>query len=124
MVKSTEREKGRTVYMGYNRALATLRHLPSLTQRRSTTAPLFLATTLTRIHYPGLKIRSISRKVESSSPDEVDIFFFNLPNHSSRTMTQRSAQPLTEMNIRNIPRGKGRTARKAGNLTAICEQIV
>jgi hypothetical protein len=28
------------------------------------------------------------------------------------------------MSIRNLPGGKGRPARKADNLTAICEQIV
>jgi hypothetical protein len=35
-----------------------------------------------------------------------------------------STQPLTEMSTRNIPGGKGRPARKADNLTAICEPIV
>jgi hypothetical protein len=30
-----------------------------------------------------------------------------------------STQPLTEINIRNLPGGKGRSARKADNLTAI-----
>jgi hypothetical protein len=35
-------------------------------------------------------------------------------------------QPLTEMSTRNIPggRGKGRPARNADNLIAICEPIV
>jgi hypothetical protein len=33
-------------------------------------------------------------------------------------------QPLTEMSTRNLPGGKGRQARKADNLTAICEPIV
>jgi hypothetical protein len=33
-------------------------------------------------------------------------------------------QPLTEMSTRNLPGGKGRPARKAENLTAICEPIV
>jgi hypothetical protein len=55
-------------------------------------------------------------------PDEVD--FFNLPNLSSRTMALGSTQPLTEMSTRNIPGGKGLPARKADNLTAICEPIV
>jgi hypothetical protein len=31
-----------------------------------------------------------------------------------------STQPLTEMSTRNLPGGKGRPARKADNLTAIC----
>jgi hypothetical protein len=39
-------------------------------------------------------------------------------------MTLESTQPLTEMSITNLPGGKGRPARKAGNLTAICELIV
>jgi hypothetical protein len=34
-----------------------------------------------------------------------------------------STQPLTEMSTRNLPGGKGRLARKADNLTAICEPI-
>jgi hypothetical protein len=39
-------------------------------------------------------------------------------------MALGSTQPLTEMNTRNLPGGKGRPARKADNLTAICEPIV
>jgi hypothetical protein len=39
-------------------------------------------------------------------------------------MTLGSTQPLTEMSTRNLPGGKGRQARKADNLTAICEPIV
>jgi hypothetical protein len=35
-----------------------------------------------------------------------------------------SAQPLTEMSTRTLPGGKGRPARKAENLAAICEPIV
>jgi hypothetical protein len=55
-------------------------------------------------------------------PDEVN--FFNLPNPSTHTMALGSTQPLTEMSTRNIPGGEGRPARKADNLTAICEPIV
>jgi hypothetical protein len=33
-------------------------------------------------------------------------------------------QPLARMSIRNLPGVKGRLARKADNLTAICEPIV
>jgi hypothetical protein len=33
-------------------------------------------------------------------------------------------QPLTEMSTSNISGGNGRPARKADNLTAICESIV
>jgi hypothetical protein len=50
-------------------------------------------------------------------PDEVN--FFNLPNHSSRTMALGSTQPLTEMSTTNLPGGKKRPARRADNLTAI-----
>jgi hypothetical protein len=63
-----------------------------------------------------------SQKVEGSIPDEVE--FFNWPNPSSHTMALGSTQPLTEMNTRNLPGGKGRPASKADNLTAICEPIV
>jgi hypothetical protein len=49
---------------------------------------------------------------------------FNLPNPTIRIMSLGSTQPLTEMSTRYIPGGKGRSARKAENLTAICEPIV
>jgi hypothetical protein len=39
-------------------------------------------------------------------------------------MTVGSIQPLTEMITGNLPGDKGRPARKAHNLTAICEPIV
>jgi hypothetical protein len=39
-------------------------------------------------------------------------------------MTLGSTQPLTEMNTRNLPGGKGRPEPKADNLTAICEPII
>jgi hypothetical protein len=50
--------------------------------------------------------------------------FFNWPNPSSRTMALGSTQPLTEMSARDLPESKGRPARKADNLTAICEPTV
>jgi hypothetical protein len=56
-------------------------------------------------------------------PDEV-IEIFNLPNPSSRTMTLWLTQPQTEMSTRNLPGGKGRPARKADKITAVCEPIV
>jgi hypothetical protein len=52
----------------------------------------------------------------------VDIF--SLPNPSSRTMALGSTQFLTEMSTKNLPVGKGQPARKAENLTAICELTV
>jgi hypothetical protein len=61
--------------------------------------------------------------VAASILDEV-IGFFNWPNPSSRTMGLGLTQPLTEMSTRNFPGGKGRAARKADNLIAICEPIV
>jgi hypothetical protein len=39
-------------------------------------------------------------------------------------MALGSTQSLTEMGIRNLSEGIGRPARKAENLTAICEPIV
>jgi hypothetical protein len=56
-------------------------------------------------------------------PDEITRFF-NRPNPSSLTMTLGPSQPLTEMSTRNLPAGRGRSARKPGNLAAICEPIV
>jgi hypothetical protein len=64
----------------------------------------------------------IPEMVAGSIPIEVD--FFNLPNPSSRTVTLGSTQLLTEMSTRNLPGGKGRSARKADNLTAVYEPIV
>jgi hypothetical protein len=56
-------------------------------------------------------------------PDEV-IRNFSWPNSSSCTRTLGPTQPLTEISTRNLPVGKGRLARKANNLTAICELII
>jgi hypothetical protein len=39
-------------------------------------------------------------------------------------MALGTTQPLREMSTRNVPGGKGRPARKADNLTAICVPIV
>jgi hypothetical protein len=74
-------------------------------------------------HVSISRIYATSRKVGDSIPHEI-IGFFNSPNPSSRTMALSSTQPLTEMSTRNLLWGKGRPARKADNLTAICEPIV
>jgi hypothetical protein len=50
-----------------------------------------------------LRDYATSWKAVGSSPDEVDFFFPNLPNPSSRTMAQWSTQPLTEKSTRNHP---------------------
>jgi hypothetical protein len=39
-------------------------------------------------------------------------------------MALESTQPVTEMSTKNLPGGKRRPARKADNLTAICEPII
>jgi hypothetical protein len=39
-------------------------------------------------------------------------------------MAQGSTQPLTEMSTRNLPGGNGRPARKADNVTFVCEPII
>jgi hypothetical protein len=62
-------------------------------------------------------------RLRGSIPDEV-IGFFNLPNLSSSTMALGSTQPLREMSTRNLPGGERQLARKADNLTAICEPTV
>jgi hypothetical protein len=41
-----------------------------------------------------------------------------------KKMALESTQPLTDMSTRNLSGGKGWPARKADNLTAICEPIV
>jgi hypothetical protein len=50
--------------------------------------------------------------------------YFNWPNPSSHTTVLGSTQPLTEISTTNLLRFKGQSARKADNLTAICEPIV
>jgi hypothetical protein len=70
-----------------------------------------------------LRHYATSQKVAGSIPDEV-IGFFNWTNLSSLTVALGSAQPLTEMNTRNLPGGERRPARKADNFTAIFELIV
>jgi hypothetical protein len=71
----------------------------------------------------GLEHYSTGRQVKGSIPDEI-IGFFIWPNPSSLTMALGSIRPLTEMSTRNLPGGKWRPARKAGNLTTICEPII
>jgi hypothetical protein len=58
-----------------------------------------------------------------SIPDEV-IGFFNCPNSSSRNMTLRSTQSLTEMSTRSLSQGKGRSARKIDNRITIGKPTV
>jgi hypothetical protein len=60
-----------------------------------------------------------SREVAESILHEV-IGILNWPNPYSKPMG--STQPLTEMKARNLPGGKGRTALKADNPTAIYDQ--
>jgi hypothetical protein len=50
-------------------------------------------------------------------------FSIDILNPSSRTVTLGSTQPLTN-EYQNLPGGKGRPARGADNLIAICEPIV
>jgi hypothetical protein len=50
-----------------------------------------------------------------------DVYVFNLPNPSSRTMALGSTQPLTEMSTRKFPGGEKRPAGRADNLAAIYE---
>jgi hypothetical protein len=61
--------------------------------------------------------------IQFSSPSCDVTEIFNKPNSSSRTMTLRSTQPLTELSTRNLPGAKGRAVRKV-DLTAICEPVI
>jgi hypothetical protein len=64
-----------------------------------------------------------SRKFEGSTPYKKS-GIFNPPNPSSRTRALGSIQPLSQMITKNLPEGKGWSAGKADNLTAICEPTV
>jgi hypothetical protein len=77
---------------------------------------------LTIALFKKLRHYATSRKVAGLFPDEV-IVFLNSANRSSLTMALRSTQILTEMSTRILSGGKGRPARKADNLIAICEMI-
>jgi hypothetical protein len=69
-----------------------------------------------------LRRYAASRKVAGSSPDEIiSSFLFNLLYTSSRTMALGLAQLLTEMSTTNLDGDKARPARKADDLTALCE---
>jgi hypothetical protein len=52
------------------------------------------------------------------------INLFNLANPSSLTMAVELTQPQTETITRNLLGGKARLARKAKNVTGICEPTV
>jgi hypothetical protein len=69
-------------------------------------------------------LRGLFRHYATSRKIAGSIRFFNWPNPSSRTMTLRSTQTLTEMSTRNLLGGKRRPEQKADNLTAICEPNV
>jgi hypothetical protein len=59
-----------------------------------------------------------------SSPDEVDFFFPIYLILPANLWPMRSTQALTQMRTRNLSGGKGRPARKADNLSGICEPTV
>jgi hypothetical protein len=66
-----------------------------------------------------------SRKVAGSNADDV-IGIFNWPNPSSRNMALGPTQTSSRNEYQEFSWGPkdGRLARKAGNLTAVCEPIV
>jgi hypothetical protein len=61
-----------------------------------------------------------ARRSRVRFPNEV-IAVLDLPDLS---MALGLTQPLTEISTKNLPGSKERPARKADNLTAICEPIV
>jgi hypothetical protein len=52
------------------------------------------------------------------------LIFSDFPKPSSRIMALGTTVPTTEMSTRNVLAGKARPARKANNLTPICEPTV
>jgi hypothetical protein len=52
------------------------------------------------------------------------IFFFDLPNSSSRIVTLKLTRPLTEMHFMNVPGGKARPVVNAYNVTTVYESAV
>jgi hypothetical protein len=69
-----------------------------------------------------LRQYATSWKVTGLIPNVIG--FFNWPNPSSRIMAFGLTQPLTEINIRNLPGDKGQLAHEADNITAISELFV
>jgi hypothetical protein len=73
-----------------------------------------------RIKFPNFRTNNFltsrhyatSRKITGSIPEVIG--FFNLLNHSSRTITLGSTQPLTEMSTRNLPGSKEQSADAQG----------
>jgi hypothetical protein len=57
------------------------------------------------------------------APNEVD-FFFNLPNTSKPHYDSGVDSASNRKSTRNLPGGKKQPARRADNLTAICEPNV
>jgi hypothetical protein len=94
-----------------------------LTRKNSTHFPAVFSYTGGTHWHSWSRHYATSRKITGWNPDEV-IAFFNWRNPSSRTMALGSTQPLTEMSTRNLFWGIGRPARKADNLTAICQPIL
>jgi hypothetical protein len=84
---------------------------------------MYLWNTRGTRYHSWLRHYAKSQKVAGSIPDESFDFStdLTLPN---ATIALGSTQPLTEMSTRNLPGRKGRPARKADNLTTICEPIV
>jgi hypothetical protein len=106
---------------------------PVLKYPRSTFLPQCQGPSFTPIqNYKGgggtrkrscLRHYATSRKVAGSIPDKVN-GIFNWPDPTSRKMALGSTRPIIKTSTRNLPGGKGRPARKADNLTAICEPTV
>jgi hypothetical protein len=82
---------------------------------------LFVFVVYSKGHATGimLKVRRSRVRFPMRSSD-----FFKSPNPSSHNIALGSTQPLTEMSTRNLAGGKERPARKADNLSTICEPIV
>jgi hypothetical protein len=72
------------------------------------------------IYTRWVRRNATNQEVAGLNYDEV-IGFFSIFNPSSRTMVLGLTQPQTEMSTKNFDGSKAQPARKADNLTAVCE---
>jgi hypothetical protein len=69
---------------------------------------------------PIKKLRKLSRMLQKREQAPKCGSNEEEKNPSRSTMALGSTQPLTEMSTRNLPEGKGRSARKANSPPSVC----
>jgi hypothetical protein len=72
------------------------------------------------------KLKNVNNLIVNRTYDlpMMSLIFFNLPNHSCRTIALWFTQPVTERIPEDLSRGKERPALKPGNLATIYQVIV